>query len=716
MTINRFLLTTTILSGAVLAAGQAPAWAGPINDLIVNDDVVTVISGPQDYDKVWIGFDKDDQKATFDDTAIITSTTALLGVEDGSTGNSLIVEGQWDNDETITVGYKGADNTLTIQKGGAVTSDSTWIGGYTSASGNKVIVDDATLVNDDSTTVGYGSSGNSLVIQNGGSVTNLTGFIGYGDNADVGLVSDDNIVTVTGTGSTWNTNGVLHVGYTGDGNELHVEDEGQVTVGADMLLGFKPGSDGNEVTVSGDVSKLSVTGRLYVGRDGDDNTVTIEDGGTLETGSARIGGGTGSTSVTDKNSVTITGEGSTWKNNGSLHIGAGIGGKGSSNNALYVEDGGTVTLLASSTIIGVSEIDSNNKLVVTGEGSSFTTLGDILVGANVIETVPRHAVNSLLELDDGGAVQAGRIAVGSSSTLRMGTGTSLTTGIFSLANGATLDFVVDGGNTPSIVYGTVAGVAGTLNVDVAPGGVRQNRVDVIAAADPNTGVLTGTFTDVNVTGLTPNFSYGMSYSGSAAYLTFNAELAEAGGFNDNQHNVADGIDTYFNTGGTLTDAFAALYDLTGETLADALTQISGEAGASGGAQAITRATNSFLNLLTGPGHTGGSMEMAAAQPGGTAIMPTADVPAEASGGWAVWAAVYGGTANLPGDDDAGSHDTSTGAFGIATGWDMAVSGDTLLGVAIAGGGTRWDLDEGLGDGDSTFLQLGTHATQRFGAS
>ena len=711
MTISRILFTTTILSGIALVAGSAPGWAAPVNDLIVNDDIETVISGSNDYGKIWIGNDNDDQSATFDSTAIVTSTTALLGVENSSTDNSLIVEGQWTNDETVTVGFKGADNTLTIQNSGAVNSNSTWIGGYTSASGNKVIVDDATLVNDDNTTVGYGSSGNSLVIQNGGAVTNLNGFVGFGDNADVGLVSDDNVVTVTGEDSIWNTTGVLHLGYTGSDNELNVEKEGQVTVGADMLLGFKPESDGNAVTVNGNVSKLAVTGRLYVGRDGDSNTVTIEEGGRLETGTARIGGGTGSTSVTQSNSVTITGEGSTWSNSGSLHIGAGIGANGSSGNELNVENGGAVTLGTSSTIIGFGAIDSNNKLVVTGEGSSFTTQGKVLVGANT-----SNAVNSLLELDDGGEVQAGEIAVGGSSTLRMGTGTSLMAGTFSLASGATLDFAVDDDNTPSIAYSTVAGVSGTLNVDVAAAGVRQNRIDVVAAADPDLGVLSGTFAEVNVSGLGPHFSYDLSYSGSSAYLTFNAELAEAGGFTNNQQNVAGGIDDYFNTGGTLTGSFSALYDLTGDALATALTQISGEAGASGGAQAITRATASFLNLLSGPGHTGGSTEMATTQPDGNTIMPAADVPAAAAGGWSVWAATFGGSANLPGDNDAGSHDTSSDAFGIATGWDLAMSDDTLLGLAVAGGGTRWNIDDGLGDGDSTFLQLGAHVTQRFGSS
>jgi outer membrane autotransporter protein len=107
-------------------------------------------------------------------------------------------------------------------------------------------------------------------------------------------------------------------------------------------------------------------------------------------------------------------------------------------------------------------------------------------------------------------------------------------------------------------------------------------------------------------------------------------------------------------------------------------------------------------------------QTASADLGGMTVVPAADVAS--SSGWSMWGKAFGGTASLPGDDEAGSSGTDTDLFGFATGWDHALSGDATLGFAIAGGGTRWDLDDSLGSGESTFLQLGAHGTQRFGAS
>jgi uncharacterized protein with beta-barrel porin domain len=107
--------------------------------------------------------------------------------------------------------------------------------------------------------------------------------------------------------------------------------------------------------------------------------------------------------------------------------------------------------------------------------------------------------------------------------------------------------------------------------------------------------------------------------------------------------------------------------------------------------------------------------MAAAPMGNVNILPTADAPAD-GGGWSMWGAVYGGAAALPEETDKGSHDTDTSAIGIATGWDHALSADTTLGFALAGGGTTWELDSGMGSGDSTFVQLGANASHRMGAS
>src|SRR6202040_1584562 len=68
----------------------------------------------------------------------------------------------------------------------------------------------------------------------------------------------------------------------------------------------------------------------------------------------------------------------------------------------------------------------------------------------------------------------------------------------------------------------------------------------------------------------------------------------------NQFAVANAVDAFVANGGTLPAAFQNLLaTLSAAQLADAFTQLSGEAG-TGAAQAGTQAMNSFLSLLTNP--------------------------------------------------------------------------------------------------------------------
>jgi outer membrane autotransporter protein len=69
-----------------------------------------------------------------------------------------------------------------------------------------------------------------------------------------------------------------------------------------------------------------------------------------------------------------------------------------------------------------------------------------------------------------------------------------------------------------------------------------------------------------------------------------------------------------------------------------------------------------------------------------------------------------------GDPALGSHDTSASAAAFAAGVDYRLSPDTLVGFALAGGGTSWDLTAGLGGGSSDMFQAGVYGSQRWGAA
>lgn len=84
--------------------------------------------------------------------------------------------------------------------------------------------------------------------------------------------------------------------------------------------------------------------------------------------------------------------------------------------------------------------------------------------------------------------------------------------------------------------------------------------------------------------------------------------------------------------------------------------------------------------------------------------------------WNVWAAAFGGSNNTNGDPNGvGSVNFSARTGAIAAGVDYKVTPDTLIGVALAGGGTSWGLAQGLGSGHSDAFQAGLYGSQRFGA-
>lgn len=205
------------------------------------------------------------------------------------------------------------------------------------------------------------------------------------------------------------------------------------------------------------------------------------------------------------------------------------------------------------------------------------------------------------------------------------------------------------------------------------------------------------------------------------------------GVTGNPKNVATGIDNAINAGANFPDPFFDLFALTASNLVHALSQLSGETAA-GGAQAGTQLMNSFLSLLLNPfggapggnpGTLGFARDFGA---GGKAISPEAaqayavvtpkDKRVDPFGQrWGVWGQAYGGYNKNNGDAAVTvSHDTTARTYGLATGFDYRASADTMVGFALAGGGTSWGLSDNLGTGRSDVLQFGLYGTKQFGAA
>jgi len=100
-------------------------------------------------------------------------------------------------------------------------------------------------------------------------------------------------------------------------------------------------------------------------------------------------------------------------------------------------------------------------------------------------------------------------------------------------------------------------------------------------------------------------------------LNLTGALGGLGGLSQNQQNVANALNGFFNNGGTLPPAFVSLFGLTGQSLANALTQLSGES-ATGMQQSSFMSGGMFLNAMLDPFVAGRDGGFGAATPLGYA--------------------------------------------------------------------------------------------------
>ncbi len=220
-------------------------------------------------------------------------------------------------------------------------------------------------------------------------------------------------------------------------------------------------------------------------------------------------------------------------------------------------------------------------------------------------------------------------------------------------------------------------------------------------------------------------------------------VSSLSGTNQNQSNVANAINSYFNNGGTLPADFFPVF---GANPGSLLSQLSGEAG-TGAEQASIQMTNEFLQLMldpfvngrgNAPGGAGGgggpalgfAPDQQASLPPDIALAyaevlkaPAPSHPSPASGGgsgwgfaqrWGAWGTAYGGANNTEGNATAGSHDLSAQTYGFAAGMDYRFAPYGVAGFALAGGGTNWGLSDALGSGYSQAFQFGGYGIEWFG--
>jgi YVTN family beta-propeller protein/autotransporter-associated beta strand protein len=437
--------------------------------------------------------------------------------------------------------------------------------------------------------------------------------------------------------------------------------------------------------------------------------------------------------------ITLQAAGGTIDTNGNS---ATLSGVISGPGALTKIGTGILTLSGTNAYTGSTTVNTG-ALIVNGSiaSSNLTTVngGAALLGGG---TVGSTVINA------GGFLVPGPVGV---------PGTMSVAGNLALQSGAFYVVQVNPTTAATTNVSGTASLAGTVAAIFLPGSYLARSYTILTAA----GGRTGTFDALATFGLPPDFGRSLSYTGNTAVLNLTARLVPeptptpppalpipsipalppapqdpsdppTPPFTVNQLNVGHAIDNFFNNGGALPPTFVPLFGLTGSNLTTALDQLSGEA-ATGAQKVGFQLTDQFLNVMLDPFVDGRSGVGGADHPAlgfaperetmppdialaYASVFKTPQAPASVyEPRWTAWGGAYGGSNRTTGDLAViGSHDLSARTVGGAAGLDYRLTPDTVVGFALAGGGTDWSLAQGLGGGKSDAFQAGVYGATRWG--
>src|SRR6266404_3486454 len=563
---------------------------------------------------------------------------------------------------------------------------------------------------------------------NSGTIYGTGGVSGYGvfaNNNDANIANSGTIYGIT-AGSDGRGVSALH--------NANVTNSGTISgiagVGAFVGIGITAGNNAN-VTNFGTISATAGAGASAVGIRAGSGGSSIFNAGTISGGTAAIQfAGTGNTLTLAPGSA-ISG----------LVLGTGadtfqLGGTGTASfevsqigpaaqyqgfGAFDKVDSSVWTLTGTSTFAGPVNINGGT-LAVNGDMTSASSLtvnaGGTLGGTGIVGNTT---------IAGGGIFAPGSGAPGSTMTVA---------GSLSFQSGA-LYLVQVSPSTASIanVSGT-ASLAGIVQAVLAPGSYATRSHDILHSASLNGTTFSG------VSSSNPNFAVSLSYTPTDVFLNLTgATLGAGAGLNQNQQNVANAINGFFNGGGTLPPGFGTLFGLTGSNLAAALSQASGET-ATGTQQTTFNAMNLFMGVMTDPfiGCRSDPVSAGSAAPqfaeendGASAYAANGNARSKSerdayaaiyrkapvmaapfAPSWSVWAACYGGSQTTDGNAALGTNNTTSRIAGGVVGADYRFSPFTLAGFALAGGGTNFSIANGLGSGRSDLFQAGAFVRHTVG--
>ena len=601
---------------------------------------------------------------------------------------------------------------------------STTIGGWTFNTGAS-----AYTFNMDLQTLIFNGAG---ILINGGSanITNSHGNIDFNNSSTAGSA------TIANDGGLLSFNNTSTAGSATITNNVSAIDHGMINFNNTSTAGSSTITNNANTFI--DFSNTSTAGSAIITNNG---SVTFSNNSTA--GSAAItNNGTGTVDFSSSSGPTGNNQLSAGSiaGPGNFYLGANRLTVGSNNLSTAVSGvisdcGASGTACSNSSATGGSLNKVGTGTLTLSGTNTYTGATGILAGT--------------LELD-GSIVNSSAVVVNSGGTLS-GIGTVMGTLLGTQINGTLAP-----GN-PSNPTGTLNILGGNLMFQsaavymVSINGANASSTNVIGGSATLSGatvqiasgsvVQTGVrYTILTTTGSTagmfnPTVTYGLdtgtlTYMNKNVYLTFsgptNLTLLLPPGAPINVVNVANGIDNFINSGGTLPTLFFNLFNLSGAQLQTALTQLDGEAAtdAEKGAFALM---NQFLGLMLDPfvdgrfgaggGPIGFAPDQQASFPPDIALAYASVLkapPPSFDQRWTAWGSAFGASSTTSGNASVGSNNVTAADYGFAGGMDYHATPNTLYGFALAGGGTNWNLAQGLGTGRSDAFQAGVYGKSYWG--
>ncbi|WP_246820780.1 autotransporter outer membrane beta-barrel domain-containing protein [Bradyrhizobium iriomotense] len=644
---------------------------------------------------------------------VITGSGTQLGLQSGDlitctgAGNTTVQTNPAVSGVTVNIG----DGTATSLDGAALPGVL-----FDTASNSAVnVLNNATITSANSGILVSGGSNNSVTIGAGATI----GTTSQGSIAVVVDGSNNNTVVIGGTAGNL-TSGTAGFGITNasGNNQVSILSGGVVQASNNNALNLNGAGDGNVINNAGTISSASnyaifgsasqdtvinsgtIFGNFF------NRAVDLKDGNDvfeLRAGSSITGwvlGGNG----TD-----------TLRFGGVANSTFDLGTFGAANQfrefeTLEKTGSSTWTLTGSTTDTAIMNVQAGTLIVNGAMPSVVTTVssGGTLGG--------NGNVGDLIVLSGG------RVAPGNFGSLTSYGNTTFNAG-------STYAITVNAaGQSDKIAAVTATLNGGTVAVTTLAGAYGASTQYTILTT--TTG-LTGAFSGVTLSGYNPQFfTSALSYDGSSVFLTLNYNNSAFPVIAQtlNQKAVAGALSA-FGANLPFLSSFAGLSDA---QLRYTLDQLSGEA-ATGTRQGAFQFTGQFLGLMLDPFVDGRGIS---AGTGGTVLgfspertalpeaiglaynkalgVPATKAPAFAER-WTAWGTAFGGTNRTNGDPVViGSRDLNARAGGVAAGADYHFSRNALVGFALSGGGTKWDLAQAIGGGKSEALQAGVYTAVRSG--